>query len=199
MYVYPDGATPLSPEEMDGLIPDHLTTRAQLNEWEHVNIQQAEAWAFATRRRDVLSIGFLLMLHRKMFDETWSWAGQIRRTDKNIGVPKEQVREELRKLCDDVSYWLELDTYGVREIAARFHHRLVSVHPFANGNGRHARLAADILLVTQGERRFSWSGRLLDTAGEARRRYIDALRRADRGEMAPLFGYLLVETITPPS
>jgi fido (protein-threonine AMPylation protein) len=98
-----------------------------------------------------------------------------------------------------VSYWLELDTYGVREIAARVHHRLVSVHPFANGNGRHARLAADILLVTQGERRFSWSGRLLDTAGEARRRYIDALRRADRGEMAPLFGYLLVETITPPS
>lgn len=190
-----DGATPLTEEEKEDLIPDHLTTRGQLNAWEQANIVRAEEWAFGRSRLDVATVEGLRELHRKMFCDTWRWAGHFRRSDKNIGAPKELIWQNLGMVCDDLRFWLKENTYGVRETAARFHHRIVYVHPFPNGNGRHARLAADVLLVRNGRRRFDWlGGGSLHRIETVRRRYIEALRSADGGDYEPLKVYLSVGT-----
>jgi Fic-DOC domain mobile mystery protein B len=159
-----------------------------LNEAEQINITAADSWAFE-RRRDVLSEKFLLDLHRRMFGRVWRWAGSFRTTERNIGVAPHHVRTELRKLLDDVRYWIDNATYEPDEIAARFHHRLVWIHPFPNGNGRHARMAADLLAVALGRPRFTWGRSDLVEAAETRDRYIVALRAADEREIGPLLAF----------
>ena len=182
----PEGTTPLDPDEAEGLIPTHLETQGALNAWEQANILRAEEWAFSRRRTDVLSEAFVLQLHRRMFSDTWTWAGTIRRTEKSIGVLVTQIRPDLRNLLDNAKYWMEHDTYKADELAVRFHHRLTQIHPFPNGNGRHARLMADVLLLTMGRPRFSWGSADLYRRGEARERYLTALREADRSHTSPL-------------
>jgi len=180
---YSEGATPLDVDEAQGLRLTHITTRSELDVWEQRNIDQAVVWAFGGRKRDILSEPFIRQLHKRMLGDVWSWAGDFRKTDKNIGVPKERVGIELRKLCDDVKYWIEHESFGADEIAARFHHRLVFIHPFSNGNGRHARLITDLLLEKElGLTHFSWGGGSLNSSGECRDQYIAALRAADRGD-----------------
>ena len=189
----PGGATPLTEEELEELIADHLTTRRQLDAWEQANIVRAEDWAFGRSRFDVTTVEGLRELHRRMFSDTWRWAGEFRRSDKNIGVPKELIGQNLGMVCDDLRFWLDAETYELREAAARYHHRIVHVHPFPNGNGRHGRLAADVLLARQGQGRFDWlGGGSLDRMDPVRERYIHALRAADDGDYRPLFGYLVV-------
>jgi Fic-DOC domain mobile mystery protein B len=185
----PEGATPLDEDESEGLIPEHITTREELNEWEHANIGVAEIWAFARKRADILSPDFVRELHNKMFDETWTWAGQYRRTGKNIGVPAYEIPTQVRNACDDAAFWIENRSYPLPEIAARYHHRLVYVHPFPNGNGRHARLSADILLHNADMRRLRWGGNL-ERESDARQAYLQALRAADGGNFIPLLSYL---------
>lgn len=186
----PPDATPLDPDEAAALLPAHIQTREELNEWEGGNILAAEEWAFARIRGDVLSIGFLKRLHSRMFDETWEWAGQFRRSEKNVGIPWEQVPEALRNLFDNVAYWLEHHTFSLQEIAARLHHRLTEIHPFPNGNGRVARLLTDLFLVSRGRPRFGWGQGDLSLEGDVRTRYIAALRAADEGDMEPLLQFL---------
>ncbi len=188
----PGGATPLDPDEAGGLIPSHIATQAELNEWEHENIVEGERWAFARRRKDLLTDGFLKRLHGKMFGATWKWAGQWRTTEKNIGIAPERVPEAVRELLLDVATQLEAHSYPTREIAARLHHRLVNVHPFPNGNGRIARTFADLLLVSRGEQRFRWGAGDLVAPGEVRERYIAALQAADARDYGPLFEFLEV-------
>ena len=180
--------TLLEPDERRQLLLPHIATRAQLNEAEQQNITDAAAWAFG-RRRDVLSEAFLLSLHKRMMGRVWRWAGKIRESDRNIGVAFHQIRPQLRLLIEDARYWLENGTFPPDEIAVRFHHRLVLIHPFPNGNGRHGRLAADLLAVRLGLRRFTWgSGNLLEPV-ETRRQYIAALRAADAHEIGPLLAF----------
>lgn len=181
----PFGATRIDPDEAEGLIPDHVATRGELDELEEVNIQEAMEWAVG-RNREVLTEEFLYELHRRMFDGVWEWAGKVRLTNKNIGVDKHAVRSEVRKLVEDATYWREHDVYGPDELAVRFHHRLVFVHPFPNGNGRHARLMADLLVARLGEAPFTWGGDSLTNTSELRTAYIEALHAADRGELEPL-------------
>jgi Fic-DOC domain mobile mystery protein B len=183
-----DGNTPLSPEELDELIPD-LATREELNEWERQNVLDAYGWAFDPRklhRQDGFAESYVRELHWRMFDQTWRWAGQYRSTEKNIGIPHYQIREALPALLGDVRYWVEHRTFEPDELAVRFHHRLVLIHPFANGNGRHARLMADVFLRRQDRPVFTWGGADMVRAGDFRRRYIDALRAADRNDIQPL-------------
>lgn len=180
----PDGATALTAEELDELIPKHLTTKAELNEWEQANILEAQDWR--GRPKQLLTRKYVTELHRRMFGNTWRWAGQFRRTLKNIGVPPEVLATELEKLLADVGYWVEHKTYPPDEIGVRFHHRLVAIHLFPNGNGRHAREITDRLLVHLGQPRLTWGAATLNVQGEARTRYLEALRAADRGEIWPL-------------
>jgi len=145
-FDYPDGATPLDPDETEGLRLTHITTREELNIFEAENIRAGMAWAWRSRRKDIVSESFMRLLHKKMFGQVWRWAGEFRKSNKNIGVPREMISIELRHLCEDVGWWMEHETFVPDEIAARFHHRLVAIHLFANGNGRHARMIADLLL-----------------------------------------------------
>ena len=190
---YPPGATPLDADELASLIPGHITTQGELNEWEQLNILQGEAWAAKTRR-EILNEGFLRQLHKQMFGETWRWAGAFRKSDKNIGVDWLCIGVELKKLLDDVRFQVEHGSFPVDEIAVRFHHRLVAIHPFPNGNGRHARLVADLLVQRLGQPRFTWGRRALaDTtlvdATDMRRDYIVALQAADARDYTLLLAF----------
>jgi Fic-DOC domain mobile mystery protein B len=186
-----EGNTPLSPDEQAELIPN-LATRQELNEFERANILIAYDWALAPRRirrQDPLTEPYLRDLHRRMFDQTWKWAGIYRATEKNIGIAHYQIRDALGALLGDARYWLENQTFPPDEIAVRLHHRLVSIHPFANGNGRHARLMADVLARIQDKPAFSWGGADIVAHGDFRRRYIDALQAADKHNIEPLLAF----------
>ena len=186
-----DGNTPLSAEELADLIPN-LATREELNEWERENILRAREWAVGdhTGSNDMVGDEYVRKLHQKMFDQTWKWAGQYRRTERNIGIPAQEIREKLVALFGDVRYWIANQTFSPDEIAVRFHHRLVAIHPFPNGNGRHARLMADLFLMKLGRPAFTWGSRVLVRQGEARARYLDAVRAADNGDMQPLLEFV---------
>lgn len=190
-FDYPEGATPLDADEALGLRLSHITNRTELDRWEQENIAEADAWAFRRKPRDILSENFCKSLHKRMFDQVWRWAGTFRNTGKNIGVPAWQVASELRNLCADCTTWITCATYQADEIAVRFHHRLTMIHPFPNGNGRHARLMTDIVLVhLLRQPRFSWgSGNLIDP-GACRKSYIEALRNADRLDYALLLAFV---------
>jgi Fic-DOC domain mobile mystery protein B len=184
----PSGATPLDADELASLIPGHITTQGELNEWEQLNILQGTAWARKQRKR-ILDEAFVRQLHQQMFGETWRWAGQFRKSDKNIGVDWLKISVEMRKLLDDVQYQVEHARFAPDEIALRFHHRLVAIHPFPNGNGRHARLMADLLAERMGRPGFTWGSRNLVDASATRQAYIAALQAADARDYAPLLAF----------
>jgi len=192
----PGGGTPLTDSERQGLrLP--VLTRHELNRAEADNINQAMTWLFFARRslrpESVTEEAWLKLLHRRMYDQVWSWAGQYRTTDRNLGVPYWQIRMEMRDVVADVQTWLAdagLARLSADECAVRFGYRLVVVHPFPNGNGRWSRLVSDALVVALGGRRFSWGGIALTEAGQLRRRYIAALRAADTDrDFRPLLAF----------
>jgi Fic-DOC domain mobile mystery protein B len=185
-----DGNSPLSPEELADLIPS-LATTEELNEWERQNILLAREWAIGDRTspNEMVSDEYVRKLHLRMFDQTWKWAGQYRQTKKNIGIPFHEIRERLAALFGDVRYWIENGTYSPDEIAVRFHHRLVALHPFPNGNGRHARLMADVLVMKLGRPALTWGSTDLIKQGESRARYLDVIRTADNGDIQPMLEF----------
>lgn len=194
MSLVPEDTTPLDPEESAGLELSYISTRSELNAAEAWNVHKGLQWAFSQRRpvEELLEPGMLDELHRRMFGDVWKWAGEHRHTDKNIGVPWWQVEVDVRQLLLDARAWVggEAPAWGVDEICARFHHRLVVIHPYPNGNGRHSRAAADLLVVALGGERFTWGrGNLVD-AGEVRARYIAALRAADSQDIGPLLDFV---------
>lgn len=189
MFAYPIGATPLDPDEAAGLLPAHIAVQADLNAWEEANILQGTLWAARQKKRELLHEGFVRDLHRKMFDRTWVWAGTFRSSNKNIGVDWTQVSVRLRGLIDNARYQIEYRTMAPDEIALRFHHQLVWIHAFPNGNGRHARVMADQLAIRLARSTFTWGSNLLGRPGDARARYLDALRAADAGEVGPLLKF----------
>lgn len=188
LFEEPDDATPLTPEERRELIPSHMTYRSELNEAEEENIARAQDWAFSSRR-DPLGERFLRDLHRHMLGDVWRWAGRFRTSERNLGITYYEIPIAVRQLLKDTRAWVEYKTYSPDEIAVRFHHRLVQIHPFTNGNGRHARLMADIIVMNFGEERFSWGSAQLRDPGDVRRRYVDALKAADNHDLGPLMEF----------
>ena len=188
----PEGATPLDPDERQGLKFGHVTTRGELDELEQANIEQGLAWVSRRRGGSIFDDAFIRSLHRKLFGDVWTWAGQYRLTEKNIGVDPLQVPVQLRVLLDDARYQAEHSVFPPLEAAARFHHRMVQIHPFPNGNGRHARVAADILLEEIYDHPpIEWaSGFDLQADNERRNAYIAALRAADRGDSGLLLAFV---------
>jgi Fic-DOC domain mobile mystery protein B len=186
----PVGATPLDGEELEGLLPTHLVNRSQLNEWEQQNIEAALLWLSLQRRPRPLWETWLRRLHREMFGQSWCWAGQYRSSDKSIGADWRQIRMQVPALLADIAYQVEHRVEPLDQIVIRFHHRLISIHPFPNGNGRHARLIADVLIEQLGAPRFSWGGsNFLAEASILRQRYISALQQADRGDICALLAF----------
>lgn len=191
IFHYKPGQTPIDAAEAGELIPP-LTTQDELNEWEEQNIIAGRHWALSKRtlrQYELLSEEYLLRLHERMFDETWKWAGKIRTRDKNIGVPFYTIRTRSREFLDDARYWRDQKTFSFDEFAMRFHHRLVQIHLFPNGNGRHARLAVDAIARKDGKPDFTWGSVNLVKTGEARAAYLDAIRSADGGDYRPLIKF----------
>lgn len=191
--VYPSGATPLDPDEMQGLKFKHVTTRGELDHLEQANIQEGLVWLQRHKDTDILNEGFVRMLHKRLFGDVWAWAGTFRTTEKNIGVDPMQISVQLRLLLDDTRYWIDNNTYDALEMAIRFHHRLVYIHLFANGNGRHARIMADAMLTKiLKQSAVDWAGGYdLQAMNERRNQYIQALRAADGGDIGPLIRFVL--------
>ncbi len=183
-----DDQTPITPEEREGLIPTHITLRSELNELEQLNVAKADRWAFS-RRRNVPDDSFLRGLHRRMYDEVWKWAGIYRKTSRNIGVDAHLIETGLHQAIADARYWIEKQTYGSDELALRFAHRIVQIHPFPNGNGRWSRLVGDLLVVQHGGQRFTWGRMSLQSPSEMRKAYITALRAADEHDINPLMSF----------
>lgn len=191
-YVYIAGQTPMDEEEKRDLIPIVLS-REDLDNFEQENIIEARGWVMQKSvyaNADVFDEQFLLNLHKRMYRHVWKWAGKFRKSNKNIGVEFYQIPTELKILLDDVKFWLENKTFPIEHIAVMFHHRLVKIHLFANGNGRHARLCADVIIAKYNATKLSWGGNSdLIKPDEIRKRYINALREADAGSYEALIEF----------
>ncbi|MDP2059630.1 MAG: mobile mystery protein B [Flavobacterium sp.] len=189
---YKDGQTPLDEEEKKGIKIKSITTQEELDEFEQLNIEKAVEWTIHTRLKPekILTEKFIKDLHKRMYGDVWKWAGEYRKMDKNIGVKWTQIQIELKNLMDDTKYWIDNKTYPPEEIAIRFKHRIVAIHCFANGNGRHSRMMADIIIESVfGRETFSWHQSNMVKADEKRKEYIKALKEADKGNIKPLMKF----------
>jgi Fic-DOC domain mobile mystery protein B len=182
----PSGATPIEDEDLEGLIPGFVATRADLNQVEFENITKALAWAqrqaHSRGAEGILDYGFMLALHRSMFGDVWTWAGTLRRRVTNIGVEPALIATQSQLMLDDATFWHAEGVFGSDELAARIHCRLVSIHPFRNGNGRCTRMMADLYLTSIGAEPFPWSRADLDVDRSSRAAYIAALIKAARAD-----------------
>jgi Fic-DOC domain mobile mystery protein B len=189
---YIDGQTPLDEEEKEGLLIPTIATHGELDEFEQQNIEQAVQWTLGRSFKPdtVFSEKFVRLVHERMYADVWAWAGEFRKTNKNIGIDKWKILTELRYLLDDVRYWHENNTYPPDEIAVRFKHRIVSIHCFANGNGRHSRLMADIIIEKIYKLPvFTWGAANLSSEGDARAAYLRAVKAADKGDYSQLLTF----------
>jgi len=189
---YSEGQTPLDEDEKEGLLIPTITTRSELDEFEQLGVEKANEWLL-TRRFSIdkiLSEEFVKDLHKRMFGDIWKWAGEFRKTNKNIGVDKLIIGVELKKLLDDCKYWIKQKVFPEDEIAIRLSHRMVLIHPFANVNGRHSRFIADLLITKGfGKTYFTWGSVKLTQKGEARSKYLKALKAADQNDYRSLIEF----------
>jgi len=190
--IYNDGQTPLEEDEKEGLLIKSIATRGELDEFEQQNIEDAIQWSLTRKFKSerILSESFIQELHKRMYRNVWRWAGEYRKTNKNIGVDKLDIPVALRSLIDDASYWLEHNVYEPEEFAIRFKHRLVSIHCFPNGNGRHSRMIADIIVEKIFHQPvFSWGSKNQSDENDSREKYLKALRKADKGNFESLLKF----------
>ena len=181
----PENATPV--EDVSGLIPTHITTKEQLNEWEVNNILKAAERYLTKRVQRIITVDFIKKVHKDMFDDTWEWAGQFRKRDLSIGIDWHKIQIEVKKLADDIEFWRKgKSDLNIFEQSVRMHHRLVKIHPFLNGNGRHARMIADIFLFSCGHKMPIWPSHEIISSTDIRKRYISALNKADKNDYRPL-------------
>jgi Fic-DOC domain mobile mystery protein B len=189
---YKDGQTPLSEEEKEGLLIKTITTHGELDEHEQLNIEKAIEWIIKTRfkKDQILTENFIKTLHKKMLGNVWSWAGEFRKSEKNIGVKWIVIGIALKALLDDTKHWIANKIFSNEEIAIRFKHRLVNIHCFPNGNGRHSRIMADIIMESIfGKEPFSWNQSNMVKADQTRKNYINAIRAGDNGNIQPLIDF----------
>jgi len=189
---YVDGQTPLDEDEKEGLLIPTIATRGELDEFEQQNIEKAILWTLkrSFKTEVILTEKFIKDVHRRMYGDVWAWAGEFRKTDKNLGIDKWQIPTELKYLLDDAKFWIDNNTYPAEEIAVRFKHRIVSIHCFANGNGRHSRLMADIIIEKVFKQPvFTWGAANLIKHGDTRKAYLIAIKAADAGDIKPLIRF----------
>jgi Fic-DOC domain mobile mystery protein B len=189
---YTNGQTPLDEEEKEALKIKSISTREELNEFEQQNIETTLAWLTGKEINIniFLTEKYIKDLHFRMFGLVWNWAGDFRLSDKSIGVDSRQIGVGIKELLDDCKFWIANKVFSEEEIAIRLKHRLVKIHPFPNGNGRHSRLMADILMENIFHKSiFSWGGISLNSVDDGRSVYIKALQEADSGNYGPLLEF----------
>ena len=189
---YINGQTPLDEDEKEGLKIETIATREELDEFEQNNIEEANMWVLSKKFtiEKLMTESFIRNLHKRMYGKVWSWAGKFRTTNKNIGIDKWQISTALKSLLDDTLFWVENDIYVPDEIAIRFKHRLVSIHCFPNGNGRHSRLMADIIIdKVYNKSVFTWGTQNLVKQSKTRDNYLIAVRKADQNDYVELLEF----------
>ncbi len=189
---YTDGQTPLDEEEKEGLLIPSIATKGELDEFEQQNIEEAVQWVLgrSLKAETIFTERFIKTLHKRMYGEVWKWAGQFRKSDKNLGFDKWQIPMALKALLEDAIFWVQNETYSPDEIAIRFKHRIVSIHCFSNGNGRHSRLIADIIAEKIYKRSvFSWGAANLSKESQIREIYLQAVKEADKGDYTLLLKF----------
>jgi Fic-DOC domain mobile mystery protein B len=189
---YNDGQTPLDEDEKEGLLIKSISTRGELDEFEQQNIEDAIQWSLTRKFKpeQILTQSFIQDLHKRMYGRVWKWAGEYRKTNKNIGVDKLEIPIALRSLIDDAKYWHQYNVYEPDEFAIRFKYKLVSIHCFPNGNGRHSRMMADIIIEKIYQLPvFSWGGTRLSEDTDIRAEYLKAIRKADKGDFELLLKF----------
>jgi len=189
---YQDGQTPIDDYEKESLLINSITTQEELDEVEQLNIEKAIEWIIQTKFKpnQILTVDFIKLVHKKMFGNVWKWAGEFRKSEKNIGVDWINIGVELKYLIDDIKYWIDNEIHYPDEIAIRFKHRLVNIHCFPNGNGRHSRIMADIIIESIFNKEvFTWNNSNMVKANEIRNKYITAIRVADKGNIEPLIEF----------
>jgi Fic-DOC domain mobile mystery protein B len=189
---YIDGQTPLDEEEKDGLLIPTIATCGELDEFEQQNIEQAVQWSMGRSYKSeiIFTEEFIRTVHKRMYINVWKWAGEFRKTNKNIGVDQWQIPTNLKYLLDDARYWHENSTYPPDEIALRFKHRIVSIHCFPNGNGMHSRLMADIIIEKIYKQPvFSWGTTNIFSEEDSRTAYLKAVKTADIGDYSLLLSF----------
>jgi Fic-DOC domain mobile mystery protein B len=187
-----NGQTPLDEDEKEGLLIPTIATREELDEFEQKNIEESMQWVFSRllKAETILTEKFICNLHKRMYGEVWAWAGKFRKTDKNLGIDKWRIPTALKILCDDTLFWIQNNTFSPDETALRFKHRIVSIHCFPNGNGRHSRFMADIIISKVYKMTlFSWGSGDLIHEGGARSNYLNAVRAADNGDLTQLLRF----------
>lgn len=190
---YIDGQTPLDEDEKDGLLINSISTRGELDEFEQQNIESAIQWILTRKFKNeqIFTEAFIQDLHKRMYGKVWSWVGKYRRTNKNIGVDKLQIPIDLKALLDDAMYWITNEVFPPDEVAIRFKHKLVSIHCFPNGNGRHSRLMADIIIEKiYNQPVFTWGGANSSNENDIRDKYLRAIKAADKGEFSLLLEFV---------
>jgi len=191
-FEYQDGQTPLNEEEKEGLLISSITTHGELNEHEQLNIEKAIEWIIQSKltSEKILTEKFIKNIHKKMLGKVWSWAGKFRKTEKNIGIECTKIGVELKYLLDDAKFWIKNKTYTPDDIAIRFKHRLVNIHCFSNGNGRHSRIMADIIIESIfNQKLFTWHSSNMGKANKTRKKYIETVRDADKGNINSLIDF----------
>lgn len=191
-FAYIQGQTPLDEEEREGLLIQTIATREELDEFEQQNIEDALQWILSKsfKAGTILTEKFICDLHKRMYGSVWAWAGKFRKSDKNLGIDKWQIPVALKSLCDDTRYWIENETFSPDETALRFKHRIVQIHCFPNGNGRHSRLMGDIIIDKIYKLPlFSWGAADLVQKGNTRQTYLKAVKAADNGSLEQLITF----------
>lgn len=189
---YNNGQTPLDEEEKEGLLIPTITTKGELDEFEQQNVEEAIQWVLgrSLKAETIFTERFVKSLHKRMYGDVWKWAGNFRHSDKNLGIDKWQIPVALKTLLEDALFWVQNETYNPDEIAIRFKHRIVSIHCFSNGNGRHSRLMADIIVDKIYKRSvFSWGAANLSANGNERKIYLQAVKEADNGNYHNLIDF----------
>lgn len=190
--IYQAGQTPLDEDEKNGLRIPTIATLGELDEFEQKNIEQAVQWTLghSLKSEQIFKEDFIRKLHKRMYGDVWTWAGKFRKSNKNLGVDWWQIPTQLKSLLDDAKYWYENNTYSADEMSVRFKHRLVSIHCFSNGNGRHSRLMADIVIEKLFKKPvFSWGAANLSIDGDSRTAYLKAVKKADKGDFSLLLAF----------
>ena len=193
-----DGSTPLDHDQVIGIRFSHLTTMGELDEIEDLNIQKGMEWLNRQKGDDYLSTEFLCKLHERLFGDVWKWAGKFRTSEVNISKYRPyDIGPQLKNFFEDIKLWIEGGSMSWDEISAEAHHRLVTIHPFPNGNGRTTRIYTEYLQKRNQQPVSSWGASLAHDSKARRDLYIQSLRNADKGNFEALIAFMREKKSAP--
>jgi len=163
----------------------------ELDELEDLNIQKGLEWLNRQKDPNYLSTEFICKLHEKLFGDVWKWAGKYRTAEVNISKYRYyDVAPQLKNLFEDAKLWIQHGKMSWEEISEEMHKRLVTIHPFTNGNGQTTRIYVEYVQKRNNQGIPRWMASMSHSPAKRRDKYIQALRSADKGDFGPLIEFM---------